>query len=77
MERKLDRMDFSVYEHNTSSEESGESSRQRNHNTFDTLKTLRINDRASPLPFKESNQNQILKSKSGHSIKDFDKRQEL
>jgi hypothetical protein len=71
-------MDFSVYDH-TLSEESGESSRARNYNTLDThtMKSLRIKDRASPVPFRANHQNTILKSKSGHSIKDFDKRQEL
>jgi hypothetical protein len=35
------------------------------------LKTLRISDRASPVPFRHQNlpQQQIFKSKSGHSIK--------
>jgi hypothetical protein len=73
-------MDFSVYEHHdhTSSEESGESSRARNYNTLDNIKTLRIRDRASPVPFKANHAHtSILKSKSGHSIKDFEKRQEL
>lgn len=81
-------MDFSVYEHHehTSSEESGESSRARNYNTLDTIKTLRIRDRASPVPCNSNNPvpfkvnhayTSILKSKSGHSLKDFEKRQEL
>lgn len=57
-------MDFSVYDHN-SSEDSGEPSRLRNNNV-DAMKTLRINERASPVPVRR---NQINKSKSGHSIK--------
>lgn len=64
-------MDFSVYEH-TSSEESGESSRMKSHNTVEGMKTLRINDRASPIPFKNKHQSQIYKSKSGHSFKGFE-----
>ena len=59
-------MDFSVYEHN-SSEESGETSRARNHLTFDTRA------RASPIASRQNHPpNQILKSKSGHSIKGFE-----
>lgn len=70
-------MDFSVYEHNTSSEESGETSKVKNQNALDTMKTLRINERASPTPFRRSHPTQIYKSKSGHSIKEIDKQQEL
>lgn len=71
-------MDFSVYDHNTSSEGSGESSRMKNHNnTVETIKTLRINERASPVPIRKNQQTQILKSKSGHSIKDYDRKEEL
>lgn len=77
-------MDFSVYEHNTSSEESGESSKARNLGALGTMKTLRINDRAtvelglrSPTPLRRTHQTQIYKSKSGHSIKDFARQQEL
>lgn len=71
-------MDFSVYEHNnTSSGESGESSRTKNSNTLDTMKTLRLNDRASPIPPLKLNHQQIYKSKSGHTIKDSEKRVEL
>lgn len=61
-------MDFSVYDHATSSEDSGESSRAKNHNS-DAMKTLRIN---SPVSFKQSHPSQIYKSKSGHSFKGFE-----
>ncbi|CRK99639.1 CLUMA_CG012950, isoform A [Clunio marinus] len=77
-ERKLDKMDFSVYASNHLSEESGESSKTKNHVTINSVKTLRINDRASPttLP-RQNHHNQIVKSASGHSIKSFDRRHEF
>lgn len=62
----------------SSSETSGETSRPKSSNIVESIKTLKINDRASPIPFKPKNSHhpQIYKSKSGQSIKDFAKRQE-
>lgn len=57
IERKVDKMDFSVYEH-TSSEESGESSRTKNHSN--------LNPKAA---CGSSSSEQKHHPKSGHSIK--------
>lgn len=69
--------EYSVNE--CSSEDSGETSTRARASSalVDGVKTIRINDRASPIPFSRQNhQNSIYKSKSGQSIKDFEKRQE-
>jgi hypothetical protein len=77
-ERKVNVPDFSTNE-GTSSEESGETSKPKlQFNTLQPVKTLRINERpcGSPIPVRRNHQMQIFKSKSGQSLKDFQKRQE-
>ncbi|KAL7034045.1 hypothetical protein ACKWTF_007830 [Chironomus riparius] len=76
-EQKVNTIEFSINEC-SSSETSGETSRPKSSNVAESIKILRINDRASPIPFRPRNnqQPQIYKSKSGQSIKDFAKRQE-
>lgn len=70
--------EYSVNE--CSSEDSGEtSSRARPSSALvEGVKTIRINDRSSPIHFNrnQNHQRSIFKSKSGQSIKDFEKRQE-
>jgi hypothetical protein len=64
----------------------GESSRAKNTSLSENVRTLKINERASPIPFRQSEQHQlsrhmqnnqqIYKSKSGQSIRDLQKRHE-
>lgn len=78
--RKTNTLEFAINECSSSEHSTGESSSTiRNFsNVIDSAKTLRINDRSSPIPQRHQQQqhNQIYKSKSGQSIKDFQKRQE-
>lgn len=70
--------EYSVNE--CSSEDSGETSTRARASSalVEGVKTIRINDRASPIPFNRhpNHHSSIYKSKSGQSIKDFEKRQE-
>lgn len=64
LERKVDKMDFSVYE------QPGTSKANNHHQLNVDMRSLRINSsRASPIPFK-TNAN-LSKSKSGHTIRDL------
>lgn len=71
-------MTFSFYERSNSMGESSRTastSNQSNGTNSDELhehvRGLNFNDRASPQPMRYSQTNQIMKSRSGHSFKDF------
>lgn len=75
-ERKVHMLEFNMNSCSTS-DNTGENSRAKNSHLTESVKTLKINDRASPIPFRPQNhhKNQIFKSKSGQSIKDVLKSQ--
>ncbi|KAL7034041.1 hypothetical protein ACKWTF_007830 [Chironomus riparius] len=70
-EQKVNTIEFSINEC-SSSETSGETSRPKSSNVAESIKILRINDRASPIPFRPRNnqQPQIYKSECERT-KDF------
>jgi hypothetical protein len=86
-ERKSNTLEFAVTECSSSETSGGETSSTRtlrnvslveNVKTLKVVKSLRINNRASPIPFGSKSRpqsHQILKSKSGQSIKDFERQE--
>jgi hypothetical protein len=70
-------MTFSMYERSNSIGESSKSSHENgSSNNNEHVRTLNFNERVSspqPMRFNHKNTNHIMKSKSGHSLKSFEK----